>query len=957
MRLSDLEREGLPARIIELWRRRQGESLLPVQSRAIRRGLLKLPLSAEGRRGMGMIVSAPTSSGKSFCAELAAVRALTAREKVLMLFPLKSLAEEKYRLLKETFGSLGIEVIILTGDHPENDNAFLGGRYNIAIGIYEKFDLLTAARLDCLANVGLIVVDELQMIAEPGRGAILERLLTRIKGSCYTPGFLGLSAVLGDKGGRRLADWLGAELVEEETRPVELLRGVAAEGEYRFLAYNSGESGCEPFEQPAPGESLIGGLINQIREGEESVIVFLKSRQDTVSLAMRLAASVSWSAAAEAIAKLQHEEPSYLVRTLRQVLGKGVAFHNSDLSPRQRSIVEQAFTDRKIRTLCSTTTLAMGVNLPADTVYLETVKFSSGVYGDRPTLGPISRAEFDNMSGRAGRLGLIAGGSGDAGRTERFVGTDPAVGTGPAGRAIVLADSAFDREVLWESYIAPPKGEELVSAFDSLPLEDWLLSFIVSGLGGSAAALADVLSKSYRWHRSIRSSQWQGDSLSGLDTVGTLGRLVEAGFITHDINEGDVDTAPIAATPLGRSAVLSGLSCQSARYLRGQLDENLPETMFGWISLVLSAPGWSLPGSLLTRYEQRENLPVKMLYQRFDYSVEEVHYLLPEDHRRAPLGYRAAASLKAALLLDDWRKLLPLRQMEERYGVHLGQILALGETAAHLISATASLLEASDRESPVAETLRQLTFCLKYGLPLEFRELHEQFGELLTRSDMLRLSQAGIDCLGSLVDLSDAKRESILGSSDKAKSIKDKCETLKEEVSMGSSAVMPTIMVSGNPELIEIDGSPQGERFLVKINGYPISLTGKSFKYLTKLAWWRLKGEGGWLYKEDIEAGFNQARYLYRMKNEIGAAIAGDWPVFENNRLGYYRLKMRPDQIRVNLDNLRNHPDYEVRQLVEVAPVAPVTSVAPAASAASITPVAPVAPVAPVTLEGPNVMP
>ena len=117
-------------------------------------------------------------------------------------------------------------------------------------------------------------------------------------------------------------------------------------------------------------------------------------------------------------------------------------------------------------------------------------------------------------------------------------------------------------------------------------------------------------------------------------------------------------------------------------------------------------------------------------------------------------------------------------------------------------------------------------------------------------------------------------------------------------------------------ESIEIDGASDRERYLVRINGFPVRLTGKSFKYFTKLAWSRLNRDSGWIYKEDIEIGFNQARYLYRMKGEISAGLNMSWPVIENNRLGYYRLKADPSKIRINVDNLKNHPDYEVRSLV-----------------------------------------
>ena len=184
MRLGDLSRYQVSEKIIDAWRTRQGEQLLPIQSRAVRHGLLDPPTD---RRRPNMIISAPTSSGKSFCAELAAVKALSRRRRAVMLFPLKSLAEEKYRLFEKTYGPLGVKCLIVTGDHPENDRRFTAGDYHIALVIHEKFDLALTNRLDLLRNIGLVVVDEVQMISEPGRGAVLERLLTKILASEYQP--------------------------------------------------------------------------------------------------------------------------------------------------------------------------------------------------------------------------------------------------------------------------------------------------------------------------------------------------------------------------------------------------------------------------------------------------------------------------------------------------------------------------------------------------------------------------------------------------------------------------------------------------------------------------------------------------------------------------------------------------------------------------------------------------
>ncbi|MEK6918180.1 MAG: hypothetical protein AABW51_04490 [Nanoarchaeota archaeon] len=130
------------------------------------------------------------------------------------------------------------------------------------------------------------------------------------------------------------------------------------------------------------------------------------------------------------------------------------------------------------------------------------------------------------------------------------------------------------------------------------------------------------------------------------------------------------------------------------------------------------------------------------------------------------------------------------------------------------------------------------------------------------------------------------------------------------------------VSLAGVVESIEVDGTlcgnrgRDGERYLVRINGADVHLTGKSFKYFTKLAWFRKHKKDGWIYREDIEMGYNQARYLYRMKGELASTIGDSWLVTENNRLGYYRLLAKPKIITINMENIANHDDFDVRNLL-----------------------------------------
>ncbi|HPC11349.1 MAG TPA: DEAD/DEAH box helicase, partial [candidate division Zixibacteria bacterium] len=825
LRLEELAPYGIPRRLIELWRERQGETLLPVQSRAVRRGLLGAPGErAEEAAPLRMLISAPTAAGKSFCAEMAVARTLAGRRKALVLVPLRSLADQKHRLLAGTFGALGLRCLIASGDYPENDRAFAESDYDVAVAIFEKFDGLLGTRLEVLRAIGLLVVDEIQTVSEPGRGAVLERLLTCVRASAYRPGLLGLSAVIGEgeKAAGRLAEWLEAGLVVESSRPVDLLRGVAAEGAFRYRSFNSGREASEPFVLARePGGDLFESLIERLREEPGSTIVFLKSRRETVEAAMRLAGAVGWPAAEQGTAELAEEEPSALNRILRRVMARGVAFHNADLSPRQRRAVEESFARREVRVIFATTTLAMGVDLPADTVYLETVKYTGGRRDARPALVPVSRAEFDNMAGRAGR----------AARAE----VRP-------GRAVALAQSEFEGDILWENYIASGEYTSVRSAFDSMPLADWALHVLATGLAADAAGLAAV------YRRSLRAVTEPEAPPPDFEAVLDL--------LTREGVAGREPDGLVRPTPDGETAVQTGLTCAQAVHYTRRLRESRPAEEFGWLALALSGPDWELPAGLLSRQELADNGPLRRLYRRCDHWLASARVLIGQPGGRGLTEYRTAGALKAALLLEQWRRMTPVRELEEEFRVHAGQIMAIGDTAAHLLSGIAGLLDNLDGGG---DKLRPLVFSVRFGVVPELQGLHAAFRDILARSDFAALAQAGIVRVPDLIGHDPTDLGEIVKQERKLQKLLARIMEWKKEVSMRQSEVLSRVApypVRGSgprPASVEIDGSCERERYLVRVDGRPVWLTGKSFKYFTRLAWSRVQRDGGWMYKEDIE--------------------------------------------------------------------------------------------------------
>ena len=220
MKMNELVRHGLPPEIICMWKEQESTYLLPVQETAVKRyGLLE-----EGN----ILIQAPTSSGKTFIGEMAAVHTALRRKKVVYLVPLKALAEEKYRDFSKKYESYGLRVIICSRDHREFDHELEAGEFSIAIVVYEKLSQLLIRRPERLEEIELIVADELELLSDPERGAMVELLLTWILQSPCR--LIGLSAVLGHP--EKLAQWMDARLVHSEQRPVELRFGVLHDGLY-----------------------------------------------------------------------------------------------------------------------------------------------------------------------------------------------------------------------------------------------------------------------------------------------------------------------------------------------------------------------------------------------------------------------------------------------------------------------------------------------------------------------------------------------------------------------------------------------------------------------------------------------------------------------------------------------------------------------------------------------------
>jgi len=866
-----LAKYTIPEPILGEWETRFHGTLLPLQYRAIEEYDLL--------GGQSLLISAPTSSGKTFCGEMALIRAVQQRRKGIFLVPLKAVAEEKYHRFIEAYGAIGLKITIATRDHPENDQIIETGRFDIAVMVYEKFNALLLVNFDLMAQVGTLVIDELQMLEDPERGSGLELALTKLLYSEHRPQLVALSAVVGEATG--LADWLGCRLLLEKSRPVELRRGVAAGGKFYFRCHNTGERGEEPFLE---GDDAVGTLFENINAeitAGRQTLVFLKSRLQTIDAARRLAEYTGVEKAEGKIiwfdSRLVDEEESSLTDTLRSLFSRGIAFHNADLTTAQRMAVEDGYRSGLVQVIFATTTLATGINLPASTVFIEAQKYAHHGYTNRPGMEPLSWSEYESMSGRAGRMGLTKG-------------------NGEVGKAVLFAAGELEKSILWDFYVEN-KPTPLRAQLPACRPADILIDLFSSELITQCEDIPVILRRSYAG---------ASNALTINDIGGVVEELVDDGFL---IRQGE----DISVTPLGRATALSGLSVAGTKFILDSV-KMLPDKSDEQIIYHLAgspdgqqiyAPGGERSG--------RVRLP-----SRF-FATNDGSPLIQElSALRRELSAGELARLRLSFLLADWMAGVSALDIENSYRLFAGMMVNLGRQCGWLLRSAAMVIHAYDRFSLLPRRLEQLAFSASHGLPYDLKVIYDHLGALCHRSELVALHRAGITGLDKLLGGDNSILRKTIMSAERLTQIEEKIHQLKEETMSTSQFAQTGAMALPS---IEIEGTPVRERYLVRINGRAISLTGKSFKYFLRLAWSRLTKDSGWLYKEDLEHGFNQARYLYRLRQEIGRDFLPEWPLYENNRSGYYRLAAERERIRVNLSALKDNPDFEIRQMVsDLAP-------------------------------------
>ncbi|MBR9804628.1 DEAD/DEAH box helicase, partial [bacterium] len=328
----------------------------------------------------GMLVCAPTGTGKTLIAEAALFEALHTRQVAYYTTPLIALTEQKFAEIQAAavrWGFAPEDVGLITGNRKVNPDA----RVLVVVA-----EILLNRLLDIdqerFKETFAVVMDEFHSFNDPERGAVWELTLGLLPKHVR---LMLLSATVGNA--PEFLSWLRNEhgrklrLVQSHDRKVPLT--------FRWIP-----------------DQMLDEQLELMCEGDEDnrrvpALVFCFNRAECWTIAEQLKGKrlVSKEHQKKLAARLDEYEWGRGAGTkLKPILMRGVGVHHAGILPRYRRIVEELFQEKLLSVCMCTETLAAGINLPARSVVLKSLL--KGPPGKKKL---IDASSAHQMFGRAGR--------------------------------------------------------------------------------------------------------------------------------------------------------------------------------------------------------------------------------------------------------------------------------------------------------------------------------------------------------------------------------------------------------------------------------------------------------------------------------------------------------------------------------------------------------------------------
>lgn len=405
----------------------------------------------------GVLVSAPTSSGKTVVAEYAIFECMQRGLKAIYTTPLKALSNQKFRDLKQKYGEGYVGLV--TGEHTINDQA------PAVVMTTEILRNLIYEDPERLREVQYVILDEVHYIDEFPRGAVWEEVMIQAPPHIH---FVGLSATISNY--QQVADWMASHrgqmgVVAVTQRPTELRLWLAMENRLHELfdekgnvmrsTWNQAQQEVAsdrrfPRHRNLDSNNMTRVIEELVRREMVPAIYFIFSRRGCEEALQRcaqrhldLTSPTEKQRIADIVAArmadVAEDDERKLYRSLlnREMLAQGVAVHHAGLLPFVKELVEVLFQAGLIKVVFATETLALGIHMPARAVVI-----SSFTKFDGRGFPALTAGQLTQLMGRAGRRGIDAVGHG-------IILKDPEVDVG------VIYEAAMGEDMVVESKFAP----------------------------------------------------------------------------------------------------------------------------------------------------------------------------------------------------------------------------------------------------------------------------------------------------------------------------------------------------------------------------------------------------------------------------------------------------------------------------------------------------------------------
>jgi ATP-dependent RNA helicase HelY len=497
--------------------------------------------------GHGVLLAAPTGSGKTVVGEFAVHLALAGGRKCFYTTPIKALSNQKYTDLVRRYGTA--KVGLLTGDNSINGDA------PVVVMTTEVLRNMLYAASPTLTGLGHVVLDEVHYLADRFRGAVWEEVIIHLPESVA---LTALSATVSNA--EEFGDWLasvrgGTKVIVDDHRPVplwqhmmvgarvydlfagpdahespeersgsgrpqvnpELIRTAHRQPASQRVAHGRGARYRSPDARGRRGSRGSGvpdgraraGVVRSApprrpeviasldRMGLLPAITFIFSRAGCdAAVHQCLAANLRLTTPEEAdeIARIAARRTADIPSVDLPVLGydewlaglaRGIAAHHAGLLPAFKEVVEELFAAGLIRAVFATETLALGINMPARTVVIERLdKWNGETHAD------LTAGEYTQLTGRAGRRGIDVEGHAVV---MWQPGTDPVAVAGLAGTRTYPLNSSFQPSYNMAVNLVGQVGRERASRLLESSFAQFQADRAVVGIARQANGLRDAM--------------------------------------------------------------------------------------------------------------------------------------------------------------------------------------------------------------------------------------------------------------------------------------------------------------------------------------------------------------------------------------------------------------------------------------------------------------------------------